>query len=166
MGGGRCEGVHPRLRSAAAECALIPHAMKLAGSSWSRVLPWRRVITSASACELTRALRCAPSPPRPQSAAADIVVVDDFSGFNEIKTKSLLAKLENVGVSQVGGVLKLRGKADGRVRVVAGPGDGVCAMAARARQQHGAFSGGGDWAMAPAAVPRPGPGALLLVRSA
>lgn len=35
-----------------------------------------------------------------QSAAADIVVVDDFSGFNEIKTKSLLAKLENVGVSQ------------------------------------------------------------------
>ena len=37
-----------------------------------------------------------------QSASSDIVVVDDFSAFQEIKTKSLLQKLENVGVSQVG----------------------------------------------------------------
>lgn len=29
------------------------------------------------------------------------MVVDDFAGFQEVKTKSLLQKLENVGASQV-----------------------------------------------------------------
>ena len=39
-----------------------------------------------------------------QSASSDMVVVDDFSAFQEIKTKSLLQKLENVGVGQVWGM--------------------------------------------------------------
>lgn len=72
-----------------------------------------------------------------QSASKDMVVVDDFSTFQEIKTKSLLQKLENVGVGQEKNTLLILNEPNGYVirsgrnveklaiNVIGGPAGGI-----------------------------------------